>query len=368
MSTSLAVPSVGGRWTATERLRLTGIVGVIVALHVVGWSIHLYYSASLRTAGTFAGAGTLAYALGIRHAFDADHIAAIDDTTRLMLQRGGRRPLGVGFFFSLGHSTVVLILALVVAAAAGATAQTGVEHFREIGGMISQLVAMSFLLLVAVLNGLVLVGVVGLWRRLARGEVDDHEVDLQLVNHGLLNRLLGSRAARVDPLVVAHVPRRHPVRAGSGDRQRGHPAGALGERRVGGRAPAAGGAVAAAAVRGGDECLRHRRQPADVTGLLVGLQPAGPAALLHHGLDGHDRRRGRLHRQRVPGRPGRRAASSRGAVASYAELANHFELLGYLVVAAFVLAWAAAALVWRYGRVEARMDARQASGPPGAPC
>jgi high-affinity nickel-transport protein len=155
-----AVTTITGRWTGAERLRISGIVGVIAVLHVAGWSLYLYYANGLAGAGSFAGAGTLAYTLGIRHAFDADHIAAIDDTTRLMLQRG-RRPVGVGFFFAMGHSTVVLILALVVALAAGA-AGSGVDTFREVGGIVSKIVAMSFLLLVAALNVVVLAGVVTL--------------------------------------------------------------------------------------------------------------------------------------------------------------------------------------------------------------
>src|SRR5947199_8147424 len=106
--------TVSGRWTRAERMRLGGIVGAVAMLHVTGWSLYLYYAHNLAGASAFAGAGTLAYALGVRHAFDADHIAAIDDTTRLMLQRG-RRPVGVGFFFSLGHSTIVLVLSFVVA-------------------------------------------------------------------------------------------------------------------------------------------------------------------------------------------------------------------------------------------------------------
>ena len=89
-----------GRWTRTEGLRLPGMVGVIALIHLVGWSLYLYYATSLTAAVTFAGAGTLAYTLGVRHAFDADHMAAIDDTTRLMPQRG-RRSVGVGFSFAL---------------------------------------------------------------------------------------------------------------------------------------------------------------------------------------------------------------------------------------------------------------------------
>src|SRR5690242_1743538 len=99
-----------GEWSLAERLRLSGIVATVAALNVAGWSLYFYYTHSFSAASTFAGAGTFAYVLGVRHAFDADHIAAIDDTTRLMLLRG-RRPVGVGFFFAMGHSAVVLILA-----------------------------------------------------------------------------------------------------------------------------------------------------------------------------------------------------------------------------------------------------------------
>ncbi len=144
-----------GRWTAAERMRLAGITGVIAALHVPGWALYLYRTRRLLAATSFAGAGTLAYALGVRHAFDADHIAAIDDTARLMLQRG-RRPLGVGFFSSLGHSPVVPVLSL--AAAGGAMTGSGARALRSYGGIASALAGMVFLLAVAVLNALVLAG------------------------------------------------------------------------------------------------------------------------------------------------------------------------------------------------------------------
>ena len=100
-----------GSWTRGQRLQLSVIVAVIAVLHVLGWSLYLSVTHGAAGAGAFAGAGLLAYVLGIRHAFDADHIAAIDDTTRLMVARG-RRPIGVGFFFAMGHSSVVVVLAL----------------------------------------------------------------------------------------------------------------------------------------------------------------------------------------------------------------------------------------------------------------
>jgi HoxN/HupN/NixA family high-affinity nickel-transporter len=182
-----------GRWTRSERIRLSGIVGVIALMHVVGWSLYFYYAHTLAEATAFAGAGTLAYILGVRHAFDADHIAAIDDTTRLMLQRG-RRPMGVGFFFAMGHSSVVFALAVVVAIAAGAATSAGVDAFREYGGIIATSVAMVFLLLVAALNAGVLRGILALWRRMRRGDLDEREIETQLINRGLMNRMLGGRA------------------------------------------------------------------------------------------------------------------------------------------------------------------------------
>ena len=182
-----------GQWTRAERVRLSGIVGTVVALNVLGWSLYLYYAQSLAAASAFAGAGTLAYVLGIRHAFDADHIAAIDDTTRLMLLRG-RRPVGVGFFFAMGHSAVVMVLALLVAFAARTATSAHLESFQHIGGLASAFVAVSFLLLVGVLNATVLTGMVKLWRGVSRGEVDQAAIDRELVNRGLMNRMLGKTA------------------------------------------------------------------------------------------------------------------------------------------------------------------------------
>src|SRR4051794_41879770 len=117
-------------WTRAQRLKLSGVVAVVVLLHVAGWSTYLAATEGPTGAGAFAGAGVLAYALGIRHAFDADHIAAIDDTTRLMVQRG-RRPVGVGFFFAMGHSSVVVVLAVVVAAGPRAGGRPGPRPRRH---------------------------------------------------------------------------------------------------------------------------------------------------------------------------------------------------------------------------------------------
>ncbi len=191
MST-MATPLVTGRWTRSERLRLTAILGTVAALHVSGITLYLAYQGDITGAGGVAGAGALAYVLGMRHAFDADHIAAIDDTTRVMLLRG-RRPVGVGFFFAMGHSTVVVVLALIVAAAAGGLSESRVEAIRTVGGTIAVVVAMTFLLLVATLNARVLANLVRLWRQVQGGSDASQEVEHALLSRGVFNRLAGGR-------------------------------------------------------------------------------------------------------------------------------------------------------------------------------
>jgi nickel/cobalt transporter (NiCoT) family protein len=181
-----------GPWTRAERWRLSGILGVIASLHVAGVALYLLHRGDAAAAGGLAGSGALAYVLGMRHAFDADHIAAIDDTTRVMLLRG-RRPIGVGFFFAMGHSTVVVVLALVVAAAAGRITETQVDSLRSTGGTIAVIVAMVFLLVVAALNGSVLGNLLRLWRRLRNGEDTAVDVEHALLSRGFLNRIAGSR-------------------------------------------------------------------------------------------------------------------------------------------------------------------------------
>src|SRR6266487_781090 len=132
------------RWmhslTRGERLRLSGFGGAVAALHVAGWGLFAWYS---RTNPALAGLGTLAYTFGLRHAFDADHIAAIDNTTRKFLSEG-KRSLGVGFFFSLGHSTVVFALAAAIALGTRAV-ESRIPTFQHYGGIIGASVSGAFL-------------------------------------------------------------------------------------------------------------------------------------------------------------------------------------------------------------------------------
>src|SRR3954468_16655890 len=139
------------RWTKvmtrSEWLRLSGFGAGVLFLHLLGWGLFLYYA---RSNPALAGLGSLAYTFGLRHAFDADHIAAIDNTTRKFLQ-DGKRPLGVGFFFSLGHSTIVFSLATGLALATR-TVSSRIPGFQSVGGYIGASVSGTFLLLIGLLN------------------------------------------------------------------------------------------------------------------------------------------------------------------------------------------------------------------------
>jgi nickel/cobalt transporter (NiCoT) family protein len=179
-------------FTRPEWARLGGFYGVIAALHVIGWGFFLYYAHDFGR--VYAGAGALAYTFGLRHAFDADHISAIDDTTRFLMQKG-KKPLGVGFFFSLGHSTIVFSLAIAVAVAAQAV-QRHLETFQNVGGLIGAAISGTFLWIVGIFNLVVLIGIVGVYRELKEGRYKKDELEDLLLQRGFMNRLLGSRFRR----------------------------------------------------------------------------------------------------------------------------------------------------------------------------
>ncbi len=179
-------------FTASEWRRLAGLYGVIALLHLLGWGLYLHYSAHYPA---LVGLGFVAYMFGLRHAFDADHIAAVDDTVRFMLQKG-KRPLGIGFFFSLGHSTVVLALALAIAFAATAIKQE-LPELKNLGGVIGASVSGTFLLLIGILNLVVLLDILKVWRQARTGQHSHVHLEELLARRGLLNRLFGGRLERI---------------------------------------------------------------------------------------------------------------------------------------------------------------------------
>ena len=341
-------------WTRAERSRLAAVVAAVVALHLIGWTLYLWQAHDLRAAGGFAGAGTLAYVLGLRHAFDADHIAAIDDTTRLMMVRG-KRPVGVGFFFALGHSAVVLLLALITAVASARLSAHGLDRLRSVGGAVSVLVAIAFLLLVAMLNLAVLRELSRLWRGHRAGRVTSDDIDLQLVNRGLMNRVLGTRGRRLVRSSWHMAPVGFLFGLGLETASEVTLLALSASSATGGHLPllavlslpllfAAGMSMLDTA----DSLVMSRayswanREPGRrlyynlattgitvVVGLFVASVYLAGALAAHLGIEW---------------------------VRAYGALANHFELLGYLIVALFVVSWGGAVVLWRlrYRRSESR--------------
>jgi HoxN/HupN/NixA family high-affinity nickel-transporter len=183
---------IGLHFSRTECRRLCGFYGFIVLFQVVGWGLYLHYAASHPA---LVGLGFVAYMFGLRQAFDADHIAAIDDTVRYLLQKG-KRPLGVGFFFSLGHSTVVLVLAIAIAFAATTTVAE-IPQIREIGSLAGTAVSGAFVWLIGALNILVLLDILGVWRAAKAGTRSHEHLEAPLAKRGLLDRLFGGRLAKV---------------------------------------------------------------------------------------------------------------------------------------------------------------------------
>ena len=181
-----------GEWTA-----IGGMTAFVTALHVVGWGVlaflvapHHYAVGANQVFGV--GLGVTAYTLGMRHAFDADHIAAIDNTTR-KLMTDGKRPVSVGFWFSLGHSSVVfglcMLLAFGVRALAGQVS-SDTSGLQQTTGLIGTSVSGVFLLLIGIINLVVLRQILSVFARMRRGEYDEVALEEQLDKRGFMNRIL----------------------------------------------------------------------------------------------------------------------------------------------------------------------------------
>ena len=191
--------------TAADRRSLIGMTAFVVLLHVVGLGVlfglvapqhfHLGGDHPVFTVGV----GILAYTFGLRHAFDADHIAAIDNTTRKLLTdqaagRTDRKPLSVGFWFSLGHSTIVFVLSFLLSI--GIKALVGpVEddnsRLHTITGLIGPSVSGVFLWVLGILNLVTLLGILRIFRDLRRGRFDEAALEKRLDERGFMNRFLG---------------------------------------------------------------------------------------------------------------------------------------------------------------------------------
>ncbi|MFD3617590.1 HoxN/HupN/NixA family nickel/cobalt transporter [Streptomyces sp. NPDC058676] len=186
-----------GSMTRQEWIRAGGMAAVVVALHVIGWFTLIvivaphHYGIGEKSFGI--GIGVTAYTLGMRHAFDADHIAAIDNTTRKLMGEG-QRPLSVGFWFSLGHSSVVFALALLLSLGVKSLAgpvRDDDSRLHDITDLIGTAVSGAFLYVIAAINLVILGGIWKVFRQMRSGHYDEAALEEQLNNRGFMNRLLG---------------------------------------------------------------------------------------------------------------------------------------------------------------------------------
>jgi high-affinity nickel-transport protein len=186
--------------TPQERRRTGLMFVVIVALHIIGFGVFIAFVVPSHYNGLGIGVAGLAYSLGLRHAFDADHISAIDNTTRKLMSEG-KRPLSIGFWFSLGHSTIVIAIGvgIVVAEKAvyGAVSHDN-SNLEQFGGVFGTVVSAAFLYLIALLNIVILAGIFRVFRSMRRGNYDEAELERQLNNRGLMYRFFGKWMKTID--------------------------------------------------------------------------------------------------------------------------------------------------------------------------
>lgn len=165
--------------------RLIGIYAILLGFNIGVWAALLLSSARY---GVLLGLAPIAYGFGLRHAVDPDHIAAIDNTTRKLMQ-DGKRPVGVGFFFSLGHSTIVFALSVLIAFSASYV-KTNLPHMQSVGGVIGTAISGSFLVIIAGINAIVFWDIYKTWRTVVKGGAyDEQTLDEYLSNRGLMARL-----------------------------------------------------------------------------------------------------------------------------------------------------------------------------------
>lgn len=177
------------------RRRLFGILLVLLLFNGAIWVIAIF---STLTYPVVFGMIALCYGLGLRHAVDADHIAAIDNTTRKLMQ-DGQKPVAVGFFFSLGHSTIVILLSIIVAISAAFVKQN-LPGWQEIGGLIGASVSSIFLLVIGIINLVVLIEIFKTWKQVLKSKNKKEKVNIkaEISNKGIMTRLLSPLIKRID--------------------------------------------------------------------------------------------------------------------------------------------------------------------------
>src|SRR6266511_609028 len=305
-------------FTPREWGKLGGMFGFVALLHVLGWGLFVGVASRYPA---FAGAGVLAYTFGLRHAFDADHISAIDDTTRFMLQKG-KRPLGAGFFFSLGHSSIVFALAFALAFATKAV-ESRIPEWQNFGGTIGASVSGVFLWVIGVLNLVVLLEIIRIWRQMKQGSYHREHLEELLLQRGFVNRILGGRAQKL----INHSWQMYPL-------------GLLFAAGMSLMDTTDGALMSKAYGWAFSSPLRKIWYNITTTSLSVAV------ALLIGSIE---------ILQVVSGRLG-----WKGAFFDFLNDKLDFGVLGYIIVGMFLLAWIGSVLLWKVRRVEDRYGDRVA--------
>jgi nickel/cobalt transporter (NiCoT) family protein len=196
--------------TSADRRSLAAMASLVVVLHVVGFGIllglvtpHHYHLGGDHPVFT-VGVGILAYTFGLRHAFDADHIAAVDNATRKLISDNlaaesagrpvDRKPLSLGFWFSLGHSTIVFALAFLLSIGVKSLVgpvENDSSNLHTVTGLIGPSVSGVFLWILGILNLAALLGILRVFREMRTGKYDEAELEKQLDSRGFMNRFLG---------------------------------------------------------------------------------------------------------------------------------------------------------------------------------
>jgi nickel/cobalt transporter (NiCoT) family protein len=209
-ATAAGSTGIGAKLSGGELGRLVSMFAFILAINAAGWGIYIIYvmphhfnyqgEGGSKGLGVGLGVAITAWFLGFRHAFDADHISCIDNTTR-KLMADGKRPLGSGFFFSFGHSTVVVAVGVGITVAARAVFGAVVDPnsaYETAGGALGTLLSASFLYLIAGLNLIVMAGIFKVFREMRRGTYDEAELEAQLQARGLMYRFFGRFMRSID--------------------------------------------------------------------------------------------------------------------------------------------------------------------------
>ena len=351
-----------------EQGRLGAMAAVILVLNGAGWGVfvfsvlprHLHYQGL----GVGLGVAITAWTLGARHAFDADHISAIDNVTRKLMS-DGKRPLGTGFCFALGHSTIIVAIGAGIALAARAVFGAVVNPsstYETLGGMVGTLLAATFLYLIAALNLVVLAGIARIFRDMRRGRYSEAELERQLQARGLMYRFFGRFMRAVNHSLADGTSSGMAFGIGFDT--------ATEVLLLTAAVYAATSGLPFYAVlalpllfAGGMTLVRHPGRLLHELSPTAGRSPGRSARCTTTWSSPGSR--SRRPSSSAPSRSSACSPASSASAGAFWDFAASFDInkAGFTIAALFVTVWAAAIVIWRLGDIESRWQA----GPPAPP-